>query len=103
MPDDIAAFLQLLLALSAPAIAPNASQPKTNDATIEWTRGKFLRKIRSYRFGIIDFDAELEWHKFRALTVGCCMLNISIVFLHLSTHFCSSILDSIQSAHSTQL
>jgi len=42
------------------------------DATLECARGKFFpiwRKIRNYRFGIFKFDAELEWCKFRALTV----------------------------------
>jgi len=42
------------------------------DATLEYTRGKFYpvwHKIRNYRFGIFSFDAELEWCKFRALTV----------------------------------
>ena len=42
------------------------------DATLECARGKFFpvwRKIRNYRFGIFNFDAELEWCKFRALTV----------------------------------
>jgi len=29
------------------------------------------RKIRNYRFGIFNFDAELEWCKFRALTEYC--------------------------------
>ena len=44
MPDDIAAFLQLLPALFTPAIAPNASQPQNtlqSDAAIELTQGKF--------------------------------------------------------------
>ena len=42
------------------------------DATLECARGKFFpfwRNIRKYRFGIFNFDAELEWCKFRALTV----------------------------------
>jgi len=42
------------------------------DATLECARSKFFqvwRKIRNYRFGIFNFDAELEWCKFRALTV----------------------------------
>jgi len=42
------------------------------DATLECARGKFFpvwRKIGNYRFGIFNFDAELEWCKFRALTV----------------------------------
>ena len=40
--------------------------------TLEYARGKFFpvwRKIRNYRFGIFNFDAELEWCNFRALTV----------------------------------
>ena len=43
------------------------------DATLECTRGKFFpvwRKIRNCRFGIFNFDAELEWCKFRAPTVS---------------------------------
>jgi len=43
------------------------------DATLECARGKrFLvwHKIRNYRFRIFNFDAELEWCKFRALTVA---------------------------------
>jgi len=28
-----------------------------------------LTQIRNYRFGIFNFDTELEWCKFRALTV----------------------------------
>jgi len=42
------------------------------DATLESARGKFFpvwRKIRNYCFGIFNFDAELEWCKFRAITV----------------------------------
>ena len=42
------------------------------DATLECARGKFFPvwcKIRNYRFRIFNFDAELEWCKFRALTV----------------------------------
>ena len=42
------------------------------DATLECARGKFFPiwcKIRNYRLGIFNFDAELEWCKFRALTV----------------------------------
>ena len=42
------------------------------DATLEYAWGKFFpvwRKIRNYCFGIFNFDAELEWCKFRALTV----------------------------------
>jgi len=42
------------------------------DATLECARGKFFpvwRKIRNYRFRIFNFDAGLEWCKFRALTV----------------------------------
>ena len=47
----------------------------TNDlyyAILECARGKFFpvwRNIRNYRFRIFNFDAELEWCKFRALTV----------------------------------
>ena len=44
------------------------------DATLECARGKFFlvwRKIRNYRFRIFNFDTELEWCKFRALTVSC--------------------------------
>ena len=43
-----------------------------HDATLECARGKFFpvwRKIRNYLFGIFNFDAGLEWCKFRALTV----------------------------------
>ena len=43
------------------------------DATLECARGKFFpvwRKIRNYCFRIFNFDTELEWCKFRALTVG---------------------------------
>ena len=43
------------------------------DVTFECARGKFFpvwRKIRNYRFGIFNFNAELEWCKFRALMVA---------------------------------
>ena len=42
------------------------------DATLECARDKFFpvwRKIRNYHCGISNFDAELEWCKFRAPTV----------------------------------
>ena len=48
------------------------------DATLECARGKCFPvwcKIRNYRFGIFNFDAELEWCKFRALTVWEMSLN----------------------------
>ena len=51
------------------------------DATLECARGKFFlvwRKIRNYRFGIFNFDAELEWCKFRALTVLLCYIYVYV-------------------------
>ena len=42
------------------------------DATLECARSKYFpawRKITNYRLGIFNFDAELEWCNFRALTV----------------------------------
>ena len=50
------------------------------DATLECAWGKFFlvwRKIRNYRFRIFNFDAELEWCKFRALTVHTVSLSFS--------------------------
>ena len=35
----------------------------------DWT-GFDAKIIGNYRFGIFNFDAELEWCKFRALTVA---------------------------------
>ena len=66
VPDDITTFIQLQLALCTqrkPATEHFAEQRNNRMG-----RGKFWRKIRNHRFGIINFDAELEWRIFRVLT-----------------------------------